>query len=248
MNIQLVRHATIWVEYAGAKFLIDPMFGEQASNPPIPNSGDERRNPLVPLPGAAEAWLAPDAVVVTHLHRDHWDEAAARALSKSLPVLCQPGDGETIRSAGFADVTEVEASANFRGVTIHRTGGQHGTGDIGRKMGQVSGFVFQAPGEPTLYIAGDTIWCDEVRAALDTHRPEMTIVNAGGARFVVGDAITMDDGDVAALIEYATYTRVVAIHMDTINHCRVTRDILRTRLAEKQLLHRIDIPEDGDPL
>lgn len=246
MKIQLVRHATLWLEYAGTTFLIDPMFSDPGVNPPIANSGDERRNPLVPLPGALDAWLAPDAVLVTHLHRDHWDEAAMKVLPKSSPLFCQPGDREAIASSGFADITVIGDSATFRGATLHRTGGRHGTGEIGRRMGQVSGFVLQAEGEPTLYIAGDTIWCDDVKTALDRYQPDMTIVNAGGARFAVGDAITMDEAGVIELIEYAPYTRVAAVHMDSINHCHVTRDVLRKKLAAENLLDRVDIPEDGE--
>ena len=82
--------------------------------------------------------------------------------------------------------------------------------------------------------------------ALDTYKPDMTIVNAGGARFAVGDAITMDESDVLALVEYAPYTRVAAVHMDTINHCHVTRNVLRNVLAEKKALDRVFVPEDGD--
>lgn len=246
MNIQFIRHATLWLEYAGVTFLIDPMFSDKAVNPPIANSGDERRNPLVPLPSALKAWLAPDAVLVTHLHRDHWDEAAMHALPKSSVIFCQLGDKDAIRSSGFTDVTEIQTSVTFQDVTFHRTSGQHGTGEIGQKMGQVSGFVLQAKGEPTLYIAGDTIWCEDVKTVLDTYKPDMTIVNAGGARFVVGDAITMDEEDIIELIGYATYTRVVAVHMDTINHCQVTREVLRTKLSAKNLLNKVEIPEDGE--
>ncbi|WP_261301512.1 MBL fold metallo-hydrolase [Paenibacillus andongensis] len=246
MNIQLIRHATLWLEYAGATFLIDPMFSDQGVNPPIANSSNERRNPLVPLPGALDAWLAPKAVLVTHLHRDHWDETATRMLPKSSAILCQHGDRDAISSSGFTDITEIQTSVNFQGITIHRTGGQHGTGEIGQKMGQVSGFVFQAQGEPTLYIAGDTIWCEDVRTALVTYKPNMTIINAGGARFVNGDAITMDEDDVFELIAYAPYTRVVAVHMDTINHCLITREMLRSKLSSKNLLNKVVIPNDGE--
>lgn len=245
MKVQLIRHATLWLEYAGATILVDPMFSDGGVNPPIPDSGDERRNPLVPLPGKPDEWLSPDAVLVSHLHRDHWDEAAARALPKSVPIFCQPGDGDAIGASGFADITEVRDSAAFQGITIHRTGGRHGTGEIGRKMGTESGFVLQAEGEPALYIAGDTVWCEDVKSALDTYKPEMTIVNAGGARFAVGDPITMDEDDVIRLVGYAPYTRAVAVHMDTINHCRVTRDLLKARLTAEHLLERVAIPEDG---
>ncbi|MWC29687.1 MBL fold metallo-hydrolase [Paenibacillus sp. MMS18-CY102] len=247
MNIQLIRHATLGIEYAGVRFLVDPMFSEAGVNPPIINTENDRRNPLVPLPGKVDAWFAPDAILVTHLHGDHWDAAASESLSKPVPLFCQPGDQETFRTAGFQSVIEItEASVAYNGVTLTRTGGQHGTGEIGQRMGKVSGFVLQAEGHPTVYIAGDTIWCDEVREALDRYKPDLTIVNAGGARFVIGDPITMDADDVAAVCRYAPHTQVAAVHMDAINHCLVTRQQLRERLAAEQLLENVLIPEDGE--
>ncbi|MHA7966829.1 MBL fold metallo-hydrolase [Paenibacillus sp. CAU 1782] len=246
MEIQLVRHATLWIKYGGTTILVDPMFGSKGEQPPIPNTENDRRNPLTPLPGDIGQWQQPDIIIITHLHPDHWDEAARRSLNKSIPVICQPGDRGVIAAAGFELVIEVEDAFSIRGITLHRTGGQHGTGEIGLMMGNVSGFVLEAEGEEKLYIAGDTIWCDEVRAALDAHRPAVTVVNAGGARFLSGDAITMEAEDVIAVALHAPYTRIAAVHMDSINHCLVTREKLSARLAEESLLDVVNIPADGE--
>jgi L-ascorbate metabolism protein UlaG (beta-lactamase superfamily) len=245
VKLQLIRHATLWLNYAGVDFLIDPMFSEAGANPPIVNSTNERRNPLVPLPSPVDAWVSPDAVIVTHLHRDHWDEAAAQTLPKAVPILCQPGDEGTLGAAGFTSVTPIPSTTSFKGIVITRTSGQHGTGEIGQKMGQVSGFVLKADEEPKLYIAGDTIWCDDVKKVLDAQQPDITVVNAGGARFAEGDPITMDDDDVVGLCRYAPSTKIIAVHMNAINHCLVTRADLRRRLAEEGLLEQVTIPEDG---
>ncbi|SFE57085.1 L-ascorbate metabolism protein UlaG, beta-lactamase superfamily [Paenibacillus catalpae] len=246
MNIQLIRHATIWLEYAGVQFLVDPMLSEAGANPPISNSTNDRRNPLVPLPIDKEKLLQPDVILVTHLHADHWDTDAADALPKSKPLYCQPGDAASISAQQFSSVTEIEESISYQGITISRTSGQHGTGEIGKRMGQVSGFVLQAEGEPTLYIAGDTIWCDEVKHALDTFQPDVTVVNAGGAQFAVGDPITMNAEDVIQVCRYAPNSKVVAVHMDTINHCLVTREDLADALQIEGLLGQVLIPADGE--
>ncbi|MFB5266903.1 MBL fold metallo-hydrolase [Paenibacillus enshidis] len=246
MKLQLIRHATLWLEYGGTQFLVDPMFSDAGVNPPVINTPNDRRNPLVPLPFVMEGLLNPDAVLVTHLHPDHWDAAAATALPKSTPILCQPEDRTVITSASFSSVSEISEHITFKDVTIFRTSGQHGTGEIGKRMGPVSGFVFKAEGEPTLYIAGDTIWCDDVQNALDAHQPDITVVNAGGARFNVGDPITMDEDDVASLCQYAPYTKVVAVHMEAINHCLTTRADLRERLVKEGLIDQVAIPEDGE--
>ena len=164
MNIQLVRHATLRVSLAGSTLLVDPILSPPGTNPPVVNTANEKRNPLVPLPiSAAEVLRGVDAVLVTHTHRDHWDDAATEAIPKHLPILCQPEDEAKFRDWKFTDVRPIAVSLAWKATVITRTGGRHGTGDIGQRMAPVSGFVLRTPGEPTLYIAGDTIWCDEVR-------------------------------------------------------------------------------------
>ncbi|WP_127495943.1 MBL fold metallo-hydrolase [Paenibacillus glycanilyticus] len=248
MNIQLIRHATLWLDYAGVQLLVDPMFSDAGVNPPIMNATNDRRNPLVPLPFPMEKLLQPDVILVSHLHPDHWDAAAIEALPTSTPLFCQPGDFAAITGQHFSNVMEIGQSAIYKGITISRTSGRHGTGEIGQKMGQVSGFVLQAEGEPTLYIAGDTIWCDEVKHALDAFNPDVAVVNAGGAQFAVGDPITMNAQDVIRVCRYAPSAKVVAVHMDTINHCLVTRDILAEALSTEGLLGQVLIPADGQRL
>lgn len=248
MKIQLIRNAALWLEYGGVTFLIDPMLSEKEANPPVANTENQRRNPLVPLPGPAEQWLAPDAVLVTHLHPDHWDQAAVALLPHELPVLCQDGDGETIAAQGFKHISVIDDSEElqFQGVTLKRTGGQHGTEEIGKLMGKVSGFVLRAEGEPTLYLAGDTIWCEEVKHALDVYTPEVVVVNAGGAQFLTGGHITMNEQDVVELCRYIPSASVIAVHMEAINHCLVTRAQLKERLEQEGLLERVSLPLDGE--
>jgi L-ascorbate metabolism protein UlaG (beta-lactamase superfamily) len=189
-----------------------------------------------------------DAVVVTHTHKDHWDAAAVELIPKATPVLCQPDDEGRIRGDGFAEVLPVETSLDWRGIEFVRTGGRHGTGEIGRRMAPVSGFVLRAPSEPVLYVAGDTIFCPEVEDALSGHRPDVTVVNAAGARFLTGDPIVMTSEDVVSVCRALPSTRVVAVHMEALNHCFLTRGELREALGRERLLDRVEIPEDGETL
>jgi L-ascorbate metabolism protein UlaG (beta-lactamase superfamily) len=142
-------------------------------------------------------------------------------------------------------VRPVEDALDWDGVRIARTGAQHGTGEIAEALAPVSGFVLEAPGEPVLYVAGDSIWCDEVASALDRHRPAVVVVNAGGARFLQGDPIVMTADDVVAVARYAPVARVVAVHLEAINHCPLTRADLHQRLHEEGLGDRVTVPEDG---
>ena len=244
MRLRLIRNATLAVKVAERYLLVDPMLDPQGARPPVEDTTDERRNPVVELPEPAEVVAhGVDAVLVTHLHRDHLDDTAVELLRGDVPVLCQPPDAATLRERGFADVRPVEGELEWDGVRVTRTGGRHGTGEIAEAMGPVSGFVVAAPGEPTLYIAGDTIWCEEVREALDAHRPDVVVVNAGGARFKTGDPIVMTADDVVAVARHAPDARVVAVHLEAVGHAPETRADLHQRLHEEAL--DVTVPEDG---
>ena len=115
MRIQLVRHATLIVEYGGHRFLVDPMLDDAGAREAIENSPNPRRNPLVGLPVAArDVVKGVDAVLVTHTHSDHWDKTASEILPKSVPLFGQREDeGKIFRGQGFVEVRPIQGSARF---------------------------------------------------------------------------------------------------------------------------------------
>lgn len=246
MRLRLLRHATLVVEFAGRKLLIDPMLGAPGTMPAIENSPHPRPNPLAPLPAAVPEIVQDlDAVLITHTHRDHWDDAAVRELPKDVPLLCQPEDEAKLQGQGFTHVQPLQTGLIWNALEVTRTGGQHGTGEIGRKMAPVSGFVLRGPGEDALYIAGDTIWCSEVQQAIQQFRPAVIVVNAGAAGFLEGDPITMTAADVLSVCRAAPQAKVVAVHMEAINHCLLTRQELAAQVQSAGT-RQVLIPNDGD--
>jgi L-ascorbate metabolism protein UlaG (beta-lactamase superfamily) len=188
------------------------------------------------------------AVFVTHIHADHWDDPVKEQLSKDLPIFCQPSDVDSIKDAGFSQVMAAGIGTEWEGLNISLTGGRHGTGEVAERIGPVSGFVIKSRSEPSLYIAGDTVWCPEVETALHTHQPNVVVVNAGAAQFIDGDPITMDAEDVINVVEAIPQAQVVAVHMETINHCGLSRAELASAMAEAGLSDRVLIPADGETL
>ena len=233
IHVQLVRNATLLATVDGTTFLVDPMLSDQGANPPIPNTPNERRNPLVPMP---DVDISHDAVVVTHRHTDHWDAAAMETLADDVPLFCQPEDAPAFTDEGFTDVRPVDDERAFDGITLHRTPGRHGHGELATQMGPVSGFVFS--GGQTLYVAGDTVWYEAVERTLEKFDPDGVVLNGGEARFEQGDPITMGVDDIAAVRE-ATDATVAVVHMEAINHCLLSRATLRAATAD------VLIPEDG---
>lgn len=248
-TIRLLRHATLLIEINGKTILVDPMLSPKDKLDPVQNCGNDIKFPMVDLP-ISNAELSQilsqvDVVIVTHLHRDHWDITAQNLIDKNKLIFCQPNDQDNIRGQGFKNVQSISTSYNWKGINIIRTNGKHGTGEIGKKMGEVSGFVIDHPGE-SLYLAGDTIWCEDVEKALLTYKPKVTILNTGGARFLTGDPITMTPGDVVNVHEKLSQTKIIAVHMDTVNHCFIKRTDLLQALTEKGLESIVLIPDDGE--
>lgn len=150
---------------------------------------------------AAELFAGVDATLVTHTHFDHWDNPARDAPPKGGTLFAQPADTAKFSDARFTDIRTVDSTLSWNGLTIARTGGQHGRGETGQRMGPVSGYVLSRGESPPIYTAGDTVWCPEVADAIRTHEPDVIVVNAGAAQFLEGGPITMDVEDVASLLE-----------------------------------------------
>ncbi|WP_458129812.1 MBL fold metallo-hydrolase [Pseudomonas sp. Z2-11] len=258
LDLQQVRNATVKITYGETTFLIDPMLAKKGAYPGFENTyRSNLRNPLVDLTESPEKVIAGvDAVIVTHTHLDHWDDAAQKALPKDIPLFAQhEEDAQLIRSQGFKNVRVLTDEAEFGGVKITKTGGQHGTDEmyavpaLAKPLGEAMGVVFQAPGYKTLYLAGDTIWRSEVDQAINQYRPEVIVLNAGKAKMAGFDgSIIMGEEDVLRASKAAKNAQIVAVHMDAINHMSLTREELRAYVKKQGIEGRVDIPEDGASL
>jgi L-ascorbate metabolism protein UlaG (beta-lactamase superfamily) len=246
---RLLRNATLVLKINELTILVDPMLSAKDAMDTIQNAANNKRIPMVALP-VSENELngilkSLDAVLITHTHRDHWDMAAQTLIDKQLQVFCQPADTEKIKSQGFVNVTQITDEINFKGISITRTGGHHGTGEIEEMMGEVSGFVLKDQQE-TVYIAGDTIWCEEVKNALDKYQPQLIIVNSGAPKFLTGGPITMTAADVINVHRALPGARVVAVHLEAVNHCTIDRADLKNALATADIgKDKVFVPEDG---
>ena len=259
VEVQLIRNATVKIDFSGTTFLVDPMLSAKGEFPGFPGTyRSELRNPLVDLPFSVKEVLeSVEAVVVTHTHTDHWDEAAQKSIPKSLPVFTQnEADAKMIRSQGFKDVRVLEGSTTFSGVKLSKTGGQHGTdlwfADPARAeaMGPVMGVVFTAPSAKTVYVAGDTVWRPEVDEALKQHKPDVVILNTGSALMSGFEQhpIIMGKQDTLQATKTAPNAAIVAVHMDVVNHMSLSREELREFVQESKIQDRVLIPEDGESI
>ncbi|KAF8941331.1 hypothetical protein BGZ58_010772 [Dissophora ornata] len=258
MQIQHIRNATTKIVYAEKVFLVDPMLAKKDAYPGFEGTyRSHLRNPMIELPMPAEDVMeGVDAVIVSHTHLDHWDDAAQELLPKGIPLFAQDeADAQIIRGQGFTDVRILGENTVFEGVHLTKTGGMHGTDsmysipDLAKILGSVMGIVFQASGTKTVYVAGDTVWDSDVDQTLAKFNPDVIILNTGDARLTgFGDSIIMGKDDTLHAHQAAPNATIIAVHMDAINHTALSREELREYVQQKGIQDHVLIPDDGEIL
>lgn len=245
-QIQAIRHATMVITVEGKRILVDPMLSDKGGMPASKLTANNGvRIPLTELPVSLDELMDVDAILLTHLHFDHFDSKAEEVLPRNLPVFCQPGDELRLSQLGFSDVSPVSDSAAWQGLTLHRVDGHHGTGVVRRLMGNSSGFIIKSGQGESLYIGGDALFDEMFEANLDRFHPDAVVLYGGEARLIFGGPITMGSEDVVGVCLHAPEARVVVVHMEALNHCGLTRERLRSDLTACGLDGRVDIPADG---
>jgi L-ascorbate metabolism protein UlaG (beta-lactamase superfamily) len=254
MKLRQIRNATLRLEYAGTRFLIDPWFAEKGSQPGFEGTlNSHLRNPTAELVVPVAELVDVDAVILTHVHPDHWDDVAADALDKDIPFFVQHfGDKATIEAAGFTNVHALIGNPTFEGIKLTRTPGQHGSDDCLQAaydiLGEVCGVLFRHPEEKSLYLAGDTVYNHHVAATLAIHVPDVVVMNCCDAQVVGLGSIIMNASDVQSVYDAAPQATLIASHMEAVNHAALTRAELRTFVQENHMNDRIIIPADGETL
>jgi L-ascorbate metabolism protein UlaG (beta-lactamase superfamily) len=151
-KLVFVGHATVAVDLDGTRLLTDPFLRTRLG--PLRRHG----------PPAARAALRDlDAVLISHLHRDHADLPSLRQLG-DVPMLVPPGAGGFFERRGFRSVSELAlgSSTQVGAVTVTAIQAVHDGERRGSHDAQAIGFLLS--GRQRIYFAGDTDLFDGMRA------------------------------------------------------------------------------------
>lgn len=255
MTIQLIRSATVKVHYQHVTLLVDPILGDKGTEPPIFFSNDVP-NPTIDLPFSREQVIKDvNAVLLTHYHPDHFDEAAEKFLPKDMLIFCQPGEDKKLQEKGFTNTRVIDSSLTWEGISITRFRASHHQGANGAPpFGESSSYYLKTK-EASVFFTGDAILDERLKASLNATHPPVVIANTGQCHFTKenpvlapGIPMTLTAEELKNITQLLPATKVVAVHMDGINHCSLTKSELRKYIAEEQLGSRVVVPGEGEIL
>lgn len=252
MKITQVRNATMILSYKEHNILIDPMLAGQGKLPRLCYLGGGSPNPLVELPEKFdEISNKVDFALITHCQKGHFDHLDRRGASflrqRKIPVFSNAKDQTYLNKLGLLTTPlKRYMKNNFFDGTIELVNARHGIGGISFLMEHGVGYFIRLPQMPSLYIMGDTVLTDEIRSFIDAEQPDYIVAPTGMAKFDIGSPILLTEKETIELSKLSR-GKIIANHMDALDHCRVSRSRLKGLMAEYSL-RNILVPEDGESI
>lgn len=166
-----------------------------------------------------------DAVVLSHLHGDHFDRVAKARLPRGLPIATTPSAARRLAASwrfrdtiGLRTWSYVELRKGDQTVRVTAVPAQHGPAGVHLLLPETMGSVidWEVAGERRLrvYQTGDTLyrwWLREIPERLPGI--DVMLVHLGGTR-VLGLLLTMDGEQGASLVDLIEPALTVPIHYD----------------------------------
>jgi L-ascorbate metabolism protein UlaG (beta-lactamase superfamily) len=224
------------------KFLLDPILYKKNTLAPV-KGGIDQNNPLVEISVNDEVLKNIDIILLTHLHRDHFDPEIINFFGKGKPVVCCADYNKKLTKMGFENLNLVKDKIEIKNIEIILTKGKHGTGVVGLSMGKSYGFVLKTKSDGIVYITGDTIWCKYVEETIEKYKPKY-IIGFSGSATIKNIHITLNETDIEKIIEKDNTAKMIVNHMDSWNHCFLTKEKLKEIIQNNNLF----VPNDGETI
>ncbi|WP_084129082.1 MBL fold metallo-hydrolase [Demequina sp. NBRC 110055] len=242
-QLTLIGGPTVLIEYAGLRFLTDPTFDDPG---PVGN--------LTKLAGPAvtrEEVGHIDVVLLSHdEHEDNLDVSGRAMLDGVRHILTTPEGGERLAAAqGMRRWDQAIIPGGTSTVTITSVPARHGPSVVKHLAGQVTGFVLEAEGWPTLYVSGDNSSVRKAGRVADRFpEVDVAIVFAGAARSPrLNDMMLTADAE--RTLEIASRwpdATVIPAHIDDWAHFTQPREAFVAAVAAAGASDRVTLLERGE--
>ncbi len=164
-----------------------------------------------------------DAVVLSHLHGDHFDRIARHELARAQPVLTTEKAARKLRSwdfdaRGLRTWESETLTRDDETLTVESLPGIHARGVMGALLPPVMGSLLthRVGGEVSrrVYVSGDTLTGDHLSEIARRH-PEIdvAVVHLGGTR-VLFHTVTMDDVQGLDFLQRVQPKTAIPVHYD----------------------------------
>jgi len=164
-----------------------------------------------------------DAVVLSHLHGDHFDRIARRGLDRSVPVVTTPAAARRLRQWGFRTegLQTWARHAQQRGnetLSVQALPAIHARGAMGRLLPPVMGSMLEHAVDgrvrKRVYLSGDTLTGEHLDGIRERHPDiDVAVVHLGGTR-VLRHTVTMDAVQGVDFLRRIRPRRAVPVHYD----------------------------------
>ena len=215
-SVTFAGHSTVLIEKDGVRVLTDPLLRGHV--------GPLRRQ--VPAP-AEPLYTDLDAVLVSHLHHDHFDLPSLRRIDPSTPLLAPAGARGLLESAGMRRVTELRVGERTEvgGLLVEAFPAVH-DGRRGRWGPRTEAMGFVLGASERVYFAGDTDRFDEMKRLAGEVELALLPVWGWGPTLGAGHLGPASAAEVAALLRPRL---AVPIHWGTLFPIGLAR-LRRSRL------------------
>lgn len=221
-TLQFIGNATMLLRFGGLTILTDPNFLHRGQRAYLGHGLTSKR---LTEPALQVDELPPlDAVLLSHLHGDHWDRVAQKGLDHDVPVITTPHASRRLQWRGFSRAVGLntwssqEVTGHGSTVAITALPGRHTPAGLTRLLPPVMGSMLEfrtgdGPVTHRLYVTGDTLMVDELRE-IPVRFPEVdtTVLHLGGTTLPGGLMVTMDGEQGAQLLELMAPSRGVPVH------------------------------------
>ena len=220
-RLTFVGTATTLIRLGSFTLLTDPNFLHRGQRAYLGKGLWSRR--LTEPALQPEELPALDAVVLSHLHGDHFDRIAKRSLSRSQPVVTTPAAARRLTDWGFdargldtwGSETLTRGTETLR---IESLPGIHARGVMGALLPPVMGSLLEhrVDGEVRrrVYLSGDTLTGNHVTEIARRHPDlDVAVVHLGGTRVLL-HTVTMDADQGVDFLRRLRPRQAVPVHYD----------------------------------